>query len=270
MDTAIQPIYIFLNEDLVDEVWTILKRDGIPVEKVREASGKAAAKAKFGLGNIWKWLASDLSMEVVGEVGGKTSQKISYTAFLRALMLPELIPDIYQGTIDFNTFESLPTGTFISIDCEHLSIIPIPTYASFWRQRLLSNIPANDDTDSDNSLIIIEKLTTFQKALTLEMLLHDEDGNQTILGVLWDSLSAEVANALILSNDDLYLLISQVHDASGPTFVISFIEERFLRRNLVGFTGGKPLKFFGQKAYSKELDQGGYIFGLNLLSVALT
>jgi hypothetical protein len=44
MDTAIQPIYIFLNEELVDEIWTLFKRDGIPIEKVKEASGKVAAK----------------------------------------------------------------------------------------------------------------------------------------------------------------------------------------------------------------------------------
>lgn len=50
----INSINLFLDENLVDELWTLAKRDGLLGEKVREASTRIGANAKFGLGRLWQ------------------------------------------------------------------------------------------------------------------------------------------------------------------------------------------------------------------------
>ena len=61
----INSINLFLDENLVDELWTLAKRDGLLVEKVREASTKIAANVKFGLGKLWQWMTADLEAELI-------------------------------------------------------------------------------------------------------------------------------------------------------------------------------------------------------------
>src|SRR5882762_11856886 len=92
----VNSINLFLDEALVDELWTLAKRDGLLVEKVREASAKIAGKTKFGLGKLWQWMTADLEAQLSAEAAGTFSQKLQYTSVFRSLILPELISDIVR------------------------------------------------------------------------------------------------------------------------------------------------------------------------------
>lgn len=264
-----QPIFIFLNEVLVDEIWTLFKRDGIPIEKVKSATGKVAVKAKFGLGKLLEWLAADITTEASLSGEGTISQKVNYTSFLRALMLPEIIDSIYQETNPSKiALQNLPVGTFIDIECTHLSFLPIPTYSSYMRQVLMSAIDEQKEESTDVTLSLIEKATASQKSLTLNALLYNEHGN-TPLGDLWHDLLDEVSNALTMSNDDQFMLVSQVLNADSKVLVVSFVEEKFIKKNLAGFSGNRPIQVFGRTVYSKELENTGLVLGIDAISVAL-
>ncbi len=115
-----QPIHLFLNDALVDEVWMSIKRDGIETERVKAATAKVSAKAKFGLGKLWSWLASDLNMEVNAGADITHTTKLQSTSFLRALLIPELLENVVHGAnLDQDLLEKHRTGTFVNFECTH-------------------------------------------------------------------------------------------------------------------------------------------------------
>src|SRR5579862_1617345 len=80
------PIHLFIDELLVNELWTMIKREGLPQERVIEISAKIAAKGKFGFGKLWSWLAADVTGEVQGGVGWKSEDRLEFTALFKSLL----------------------------------------------------------------------------------------------------------------------------------------------------------------------------------------
>src|SRR5580765_8762265 len=124
-----QPISLFLDEQLVDELWTLAKREGIEIET------KLGAKAKFGAGKLWQWMTAELKAELQGEGSGKFSRKLQITSVFRALVLPELIKDIARvGNGDSTSIDELEHGDFLEVQASTLELTPLPTFAAYIRQ----------------------------------------------------------------------------------------------------------------------------------------
>ncbi len=265
----VQPIYLFLNELLVDEVWISVKRDGIPAERVRDATAKMSATVKFGLGHLWTWLASDLAIEATPELAGSQSNKVLFTPFLRALLLPELLPDtVTASSLAVEDLEGLSIGTFLDVECDQSLLIQIPTLSDYYRAMILSQ----DSGESDKQELIaqFEKLTAARKAFALIHLLEDDQEDKpSFFAPIFNELLGEFTNAMAMSNDDQNLLISQLKGRSD-TLVMSFLEEKYVRRNLAGYTGQRPVRVFGKLASRRKgSDDTGLIIGVEAISIAL-
>ena len=133
----IHSISLFLDELLVDDLWTLAKRDGMVIEKVKEASAKVGGKAKFGLGKLWQWMTADLEAELTAEASGKYSQKLAFTSVFRALILPELIDGIARISNKQGSIEKLKQGDFVEIELDTLELVPLPTFGGFLKQMIV-------------------------------------------------------------------------------------------------------------------------------------
>lgn len=283
-----QPIYLYLNELLVDETWIAIKRDGIPAERITQATANAKAKTTFGLGNIWTWLAADLKAEVSVEGSGAWSQKFTQTAFLRAILLPELLGGTTEQPLDGNTLKNLSIGTFLNLACDESLLVHIPTLADVVRNELLEQMiekaanEANSAEGGSASIVplanklelmtaLIDKRTASRKGVAFDKLLHDEKGFPTFLWHLYSNfLKSEFMNAMCMSNDDQVLLLSTLTNVKPHSVVIAFLEEKNLRRNLAGYTGDRPVQIFGKLASRREIrGSSEFIIGIDAISIAL-
>lgn len=263
-------INLFLDEALVDELWTLAKRDGIPIERVKEASAKIAAKSKFGLGKLWQWMTADLEAELSGEAAGKLSQKLQFTSIFRALVLPELIGDIarFDGVHE-SSIGDLEPGGFIEIETPTLELVPLPTFAGFLRQMTItaageSQEDSQPELDLDKTLSFADRLTSAQRALTF--VLRIQGGTRSsALARLYESESEEVFNALCMSNDDHVLGLSPLGTAPRGPIAFSVLEERYLKRHLAVFAVGRPIRFFGRVAYLSPK-----LLGIQAVSISLS
>jgi len=270
---------LFVNEALVDELWTILKREGLPLEKVREVSAKVAGTAKFGLGKLWQWMATDSGAELKAEAEGKTSQTFQYTSAFRALLLPELLPEICKLHIsDAERVKKLMVGNFVEITCDSIDLVPVPTLADFIRQYLFqesgkaqdeaeSKDGAESDVGFERAFSVLEKYTSARRAFTF---MNRLDGffESKALKRLFDGESSEMLNALSTSNDDHTLALTISSDYGG-TLVFSMLDERFLRRSLGVFSGNRQIRIFGNVAYLGTGTLSCLLLGIQPISVSL-
>jgi hypothetical protein len=270
-----QPIHLFLNDALVDEVWMSIKRDGIETERVKEATAKVSAKAKFGLGKLWSWLASDLNMEINAAADITHTTTLQSTSFLRALLIPELLENVVRGgNLDQDLLKKHRIGTFVNFECTHSHLVPIPTMDEFLRQRMVIDaaaaMPNSDPPDSSRLFELIEKQTSLKKAMVFSNLLEpDDDAQPSQLGLLFNELTDEFTNAMIMSNNDQVLFLSTLTGAEPAVFVISFLAEEKLRRNLAGFTGNRPATIFGKLASRRHASDGTPVVGIDAISISL-
>lgn len=267
----VNSINLFLDEPLVDELWTLAKRDGLLVEKVREASVKVAGKSKFGIGKLWQWMTADIEAELKAEGGGTFSQKLQYTSIFRSLLLPELINDVAKvGGQNSKSIAELGNGVFVELETNTLELIPLPTFAGYLRQMMIhgaseSEEQVNQALDFDTTLSYAEKLTSEQRALTFFLRLESES-KSSLLQRLFANESEEVFNALCMSNDDHVLGVSDLPTDTGTATVFAVLEERFLKRNLAVFAVGRPIRIFGRVAYLKKHND---VLGIQPVSIAL-
>lgn len=126
------------------------------------------------------------------------------------------------------------------------------------------------ETDKHELIAQFEKLTAARKAFALAHLLEDnDDGSPSLVATLFNELQQEFTNAMAMSNDDQVLLISQLKGAPA-TLVMSFLEEKYLRRYLGGYTGQRPVRVFGKLvSRRRSFDDGGLIIGVEAISIAL-
>jgi hypothetical protein len=264
----INSINLFLDENLVDDLWTLAKRDGLLVEKVREASTKIAAKAKFGLGKLWQWMTADLEAELSAEAAGTISQKLQYTSIFRSMLLTELIGDVVRvGGQEGCPIDELAHGVFVEMETETLELAPLPTLAGFLRLTALFGAGGEKpDLDFDKTISYLEKLTSAQRALSFQLRLA-EDGGAPLIARLFETSTEEVFNALCMSNDDHVLGVSELSiDETTNVTVFAVLEERFLKRNLAVFAVGRAIRIFGRVAYYKKDPN---ILGIQPVSIAL-
>jgi hypothetical protein len=270
-----QPIHLFLNDALVDEVWMSIKRDGIETDRVKAATAKVSAKAKFGLGKLWSWLASDLNMEINAAADITHTTTLRSTSFLRALLIPELLENVVHGAnLDQDSLKKHRTGTFVNFECTHCHLVPIPTMDEFLRHRLIIEaVGAMHDSDPPDSSRVfeqIEKQTSLKKAMVFSNLLEpDDDAHPSQLGLLFNELTDEFTNAMIMSNNDQVLFLSTLTGAEPAVFITSFLAEEKIRRNLAGFTGNRPATIFGKLASGRLASDGTPVVGIDAISISL-
>ncbi len=267
-------INIFLDETLVDELWTLAKRDGMLVEKVREASTKVAAKASGKLGKLWEWLIADVEIELAAEAAGKYSQKLQFSSVFRALILPEILTEITRIRNAESSLEVLQPGDFIQIEADTLELVPLPTFAGFIRQMVISGAGAakeeqGNGTDWDAAVPFAEKLTATQRAFTFYSRATGEDEYESLIKRFYDEESSEVFNALCMSNDDHVLAVSRL-STDETVILFSVVEERYLRRNLAVFSVGRKVRVFGRIASTKDSRRGGHLIGIQAVSINLS
>lgn len=266
------PIHLFMDYGLVDELWTILKRDGTVVEKISEASAKIAGKTSFGVGDIWKWIAADLTAEISAEGSGKYAEKIQYTSIFRALLLRELIPAV--SIIDSSNLEDiaeLQPDAFVQVSCDQVDLVPLPTFASYTRQILLDSVDSTDGEPSqsvDSKFSYVDKYTVSERAFGFVHRL-DDDRASSPLRRLWSSNQAVIGNALSMSNNDHVLAVGSLIDSEPEVLIFSVLKEDGLRRNLGAYAGGRPLVFFGQVALIHQGKRADLHVGVMPLSIAL-
>lgn len=266
----IHSISLYLDESLVDELWTLAKRDGTVVEKVKEASAKVGGKAKFGLGKLWQWMTADIEAELSGELSGKYSQKLAYTSVFRALILPELIADIARISDRQTSVGELDHGDFVEIELDTVELVPLPTFAGFLKQAILSGV--EDDQADERAAVNFERARSFaetltgaERALTFYMRATG-DYKSPLLERLYNKSPDELFNALCMSKDDHVLALME--SGSGIS-VLSVLEERYLKRNLAAFTVRRPMRVFGRVARPLEDGSIGFL-GMEAISVVLS
>jgi hypothetical protein len=111
------PALSYIDDELVDELWMLLKQDGIPVERLDKAEAHLSAKVKFGLGKVLTWLVSDLKGELGAQVAGERGTKIAYAAPVRLLLLLELLPSIKHFALEqHDLIAVLKAGDFIDVN----------------------------------------------------------------------------------------------------------------------------------------------------------
>ena len=136
-------IPLFLNESFVDELWVRFKREGLPTAQVQEFTQTLAAKAKLsGFGKIWDLLLPDITAELGADAGRKRSETVAHNSMLRALLLPELIPNLVElpPATDSAASIDMDVGTFVRIACDNVALTPLPSLASFLRQTMVEGL----------------------------------------------------------------------------------------------------------------------------------
>lgn len=253
---SIKEIPLFLNEKFIDELWVRLKQEGLTIERVQEASQKINAKASVGtLGKLWNSILPDIQIGLGGEVAGRSSEKLEINSMLRSLLLPELISDLVE--IPNSAMENsnrLSQGAFARIVCDNLALAPIPTFAAWARQLMLSNMHETElaaDTPQIDLLKIIDSVFSGNRAMTLSIRTSEDATSSAAMRMLMNSEMTEVHNALAVCNDDMILVASLLDLYGVETVVFSVLEEAFVNRSLAAFTGDRPVSFFGQVAYLK-------------------
>ena len=89
------------------------------------------------------------------------------------------------------------------------------------------------------------------------------------LGLVFGELTDEFMNAMIMSNNDQVLFLSTLTGAEPAVFVISFLAEEKLRRNLAGFTANRPATIFGKLASRRRASDGTPVVGIDAISISL-
>lgn len=267
-----QQILLYVNEAAVDEIWVSLKRSGVPTERVQAAVAKVSGTAKFGLGKVWSWLATDLNLEATGAAETSFTQKLAHTAVLRALLLQELLVGSPDTTYS-NTFniESNQVQNFVRMICTDSYIIPIPTIATFSLQMMLAAIVDGDEADQDISKVadLYQKMAANRRAFAFYTEIFKSENKKNSFHMLFDELESEFMNAMALSNDDQLLFLSPASTDRESVLCMSFMDEKYLRRNLVGFTGNRPVDVFGRIAMARILNNGTRVIGVDPISIAL-
>jgi hypothetical protein len=254
------PIHLFLDENLVDELWSLATGKTIPVEKVNEIAAKVAAKAKFGLGDIWKLLGAGVSAEASGEGGFKTSEKSRYTAVLRALFLQEFVNTVDLTDLSEETdFSRLSVGTFVQIVGNNVELLPLPAHADFIRQSALHVLGKAYENDKamnefDKMASYLEKYTASHKAFSFVSKIFDEERKSQLLDGLWSSDHLAIENALLMSDSDHVLLLALANSKKADVLLYSVVPEAGFRRNLAAYTGNRPILFFGRIASVNKTD----------------
>jgi hypothetical protein len=274
--SEINSISVFLEESLVDDLWTIARRDGTTMEKVKEAATKVGGKAKFGVGKLWQWMTADMQAELAVEGSGKYSQKIQFSSVFRALMLPDLLDDIARVSSTEGSLQDLSLGGFVEIEADTLELVPLPTFAGYIRQMTMAG--AGEGTDEDKSPIdfdkiasFAEKFTAMERALTFHYRANDEDnGPPTLLHRLYNEGSEELFNALCMSKDDHVLALLEFSIDNSRVIVFSVVEERYLKRNLAVFTVKRPVRIFGRVAHLKKVGASDDFIGVEAISISLS
>jgi hypothetical protein len=274
---ATNEIPFFLDVEFIDELWVRLRREGVPEEKLVEASSKVSAKAKLGgLGKLWDILLPDVSAELSGEINRKESEKLVLPAMLRALLIPELIQEVVHisaqdGKDDFDNPTEL--GMFAKITCQNAAITPLPTFSSYIRQMAYSSASeVNVESEAlgiESALKLVDSATSMGRALTFAMRTDDQSGDR-VLADLKNIDSDEILNALCASNDDLSLIASRARIAGGDCIVFSVVDEKFLRRNMAAFIGNRGISYFGQVAHLVMYESGTpRLLGLRSAAISL-
>lgn len=264
------PIHLFIDQPLVDELWTMLKREAIPVERVEEASGKIAGKAKFGFGKIWSWLAADVSGEVGLDGSLKHTEHLQYTSLFRSLLLRELLPSVQRIDKDHpKNISALKHDSFVQITCNNVEIVPLPTYSAFFRQYALHGIgQSQEDADLDYEKVIsfLEKYSISARAMDLVMRVEDKGNNSVGIRTLFDECENIITNALSMSNDDHTLILGSALGLRPAGLIFCVARDDSLRRNLGAFTGARNVTVFGQVA---TLDAGHGHMGVLPVTISL-
>jgi hypothetical protein len=218
------PISIFLDESLSDELWILASRDPLTTERVKEASAELAAKGTLGFGKLWSWLGADVSGELSAKGSEKGSTKLQLTSTYRAMLLPDLIGDIPSHGPDIAHDEQLPRSGFVRIVLPTLELLPLPSFADYVRCMMIAemeetSIKSKDADEFERTLSLAEKLTSGKRALTFcHRLIADQDSG--LLRRLFDGSSEEAINAvfngLSMSNDDQILGLSVLKVRPSP------------------------------------------------------
>jgi hypothetical protein len=260
---AISDLPLFLDERFIDELWIRVTREGLTTEELKEASQKIAAKVNIsGISGLLKHVFSlpDLNIGLDGELLRKGTEKIQINPLLRALLLPELIPDIVSiSCLDKSgSFEKLTNGAFVRILCNNVALTPLPTLAAHIRYLTLKNVDDSKITQPDQISVdeifkLVDNATNANRAITFD-LRTDEEGSiaDRLLHSLYESESVEVFNVLSVCNDDLSLIASSILLSDTEAVLFSVLEDRFVNRSLAAFIGQRPVGFFGQIAYVRD------------------
>jgi hypothetical protein len=264
-------IPLYLNIDYIDELWVRRTRRGITQSEVQEASSKVAAKAKFGgLGKLWDLLLPEIGAEVSGEASRALKSTVEITSTLRALLLPELLPDVVdlQETDDLERdLSELSVGQHVRILCDNIDLTPLPTLAAYMRQTLLSGVRDEDLGESPDVFKAIEFATSTNRAMTFCGRTDDEYGGPA-LQRLMQSESDELHNAMALTNDDHCLAASLLRATSTDLVVYSSLNEKNLRRDVAAYAGQRPATYFGQVAYLRR-DGRTTVMGVQPAAISL-
>jgi hypothetical protein len=277
------PIHLFLNEALVDELWTLAKREGMTVERVKEAAAKLEAKGKFGFGKALSWLAADVSAEL--ETGGsiKDQERLHYSSILRSILLRDLVTTVAVVEGSSSVQNALRIGAFIQVVCEHVEIIPVPTQAGYMRQLMMNHVgealhAMENSAEVADVMDLIEKLTSSHRSFAFAAKLEDDNSSSALgardeksaaLEALSEANPSAIANALLMSNDDQVLILGVKQNARPNVVVFSTVPEAGLRRSLAIHSTGRPVLFFGQVADVRRSATGELLLGIVPIAIFL-
>ncbi len=221
----------YIDDALIDEIWMVLKRDGIPVERLNDAKAKVSGKAKFGLGHLWNWLIGDLEATVEGETALGQSTKTAYAAPYRLLLVLELVPKIKHFALEqHDASETLEPGDFVNVSCPALQLVLLPRIGDYWHFMLATGLAQQLDGGSDagpaaqqqqvkSALKYIEKFSSYNRAFSYWSQLEESEPN-TALGRLSAHHHETMLGMLGMCNDDLILGTSLARRPEAPQTAI--------------------------------------------------
>jgi len=128
------PTLAYIDGGLIDELWMLLKRDGVPTERLNKAKAAVSGKVSYslGAGHLVSWLIGDLKGEAGGQLDGEETVKTTYAAPARLLLIQELLSSIRYAKLEqHDAIAHLTVNDFVDIECPALSLTLLPRYGDY-------------------------------------------------------------------------------------------------------------------------------------------
>lgn len=209
--------FSYLDDELIDELWRLEKREGISQERVASIKESIEASARFKLPNILNWLESDLNGGVDADRSADASTRTRYAAPLRLMFLLELLAAKQMSVSGHKAAGELQPGDLIDVVCPTFNLAPLPRLADYWNVALKAEVAEDDASAKEKAggtLEAIEKVPRRFRAISIWRHLSEQSQasegagktrDRNALARLQDDYGETLIAMMDMSDNDLWI-----------------------------------------------------------------